>query len=781
MNTSPNCPDNNHFDPELNIVDDATISTTNLPTENNDALPLYSSLSVKKARDEVKAFILDYANNHIDYVLQMDKAKQHNQQQRKKHSQDTEALMTPPNKIAPAVVNSTVGIGKSYMIDEVTKLLCTENLPLVIVVQNHKLAKEYCERIPNAFEYFGRTQDFSEWKKPLAQHPGEKFICYKTEPVKQVNDKNHRPAHEFCPKCPHSAAWVLKNVEDDDKKYNIERRANAKNVLLEINLKLANVKPCHYLYEGLKEAHNARVLVMTAQAFSDSFAVFNYLNNLGERINNLPRLVIFDEKVKLSKEIPIKTPAVSQWIDLLIQLTTTLQSTIDRLSAYKKLSEEAREDLQDAEDLILLIPEIRAVFENFIESITKSSAQIQSEQIIALYQKVMAAGGFRGGTARWESVKFSQEGITIPLRALKTLALNLQGDTVRKADNCIYVYEITPGVEWAIEKGSTLFLDATASHTMRLLVESVNGSFFNKQVAQNMIVTRYTGFKYGKGRTESDNQAQENSRMEKEAKVFMRDLEAIAAQMPKDRSAAILTHKQILQYSSENHHSPTAAEDAAAAFHARTGVEVGWFNAHDRGQNNWCGKNLAIVGMEWIPTSVIAQEYAEDQAALQRVGVFLPKWDGKLSEADYLPTQPEVRAWFLDRCAGNIAQGIGRARAINETEKPLLIQLWGGIQSAEMDAALLKKGVVVNAHEPNTIHRTRKDWYNRGSDNDKIDQAAQMLKTVQHKASVRSIKEKLRVIGGKAGTDSISKRLKELIALGIIPPAQSGRPKNLGS
>lgn len=331
----------------------------------------------------------------------------------------------------------------------------------------------------------------------------------------------------------------------------------------------------------------------------------------------------------------------------------------------------------------------------------------------------------------------------------------------------LFAYETSPVIEWARDKGSVMFLDATMSQSMRRFIEAKGGAIHNATADQNMRVTRVTGRLYSRGDVRKDDYPAK-------ARARMDDIrQNIVPQL--DSPVAIITHKAYLKYSQEAHQADDAAEVAAQEFESATGIPIGWFGKHDRGLDSWGGRNIALVGMPLLSKESIAGAYACTRAAMIDCGIPMPEWDQVMdkekADADGppMPVIPEVRAWLVDEYAQGVAQAVGRNRAVNHPRgcKPLRVHLWGGLQTPEMDAALRRYGI--------TVHDRRRNP-NSGPgpkvDEGAVDAAIEMVLATGGRVSERNVRAALVGLRRSASTESIRARIRELRANGTIPTAE---------
>ncbi len=713
---------------------------------------MFNPSDVKQKRSAMNREMMEYYYRYSDQIDEIERVADHNrrQQERKNLGVQFEPLLAMPKPLPPILFDATVGLGKSNGISAVVKAALAAGLKVAIVVPTHELANEYCERIPNAYHYYGRQSKTQAEGKPTL----EKFICWQKEDADRAASKNHLPAQSICRVCPNAYAHVLENVADDE-----DRIDEARKYFKSRNMKAADHKPCRFLYDGLPEALSSSVVVITPDSFSDAMGFYQVKD--GARVTNkIQRLVIVDERISLTKEIDICTGAISGWLNSLDALTKHLAET-------KKNPE-----------LLKLLPMVEAAFKD-LSTATLYSSEINKAAILELRDKIKEVNGMYGNTASWERVDYQEDReFFIPLRALHTLAHNLEKGTVRKSKHKTHAYEVSQLLEWAIENGSTIFLDATTPLAMKKLIESVNGEYYDAHVVQNIQVTRFAGHLYARGNTRLKN-------YQKKSKGRIKELEKIASQLQKP--AAILTHKAWLKNSVDHHLSDGAAADAAELFFKSTGVRLGWFGAHDRGHNKWEGYNIAIVGLPLLSPDAIQAAYSGDRTALMTVGVNWPSWDGVSSEEDWpncvppLPIQSEVRDWLLDMYAATIAQAIGRTRAVNSIDNVIKIQIYGGLQTSEMDAALSVHGVVVDETIKDTIHLTREAYRNRGTDIAAIDRAINQLRQNGENPSRSTVRAELTRVGQSANDHVINARLSELRGARVLPPPTKGRPpKKIG-
>lgn len=702
-----------------------------------------------------------YFEKHRDYIARLDEAQQARSLAR------ASGEITPDLPRAPDLIGiqATVGLGKSRSVTSTAMACAAAGLPMVVLVPTHELADEYLRRFEAAgvaaCHYYGRQEPGN----PV----GEAWTCWKREAVETAGSRNHRPAQSLCRTCPHGLRVVAERGGDGGEK--------ALKWFKEHGKSPDKFEHCRFLFEALPAMLSAPILIMPVQSFSETAGVWQERDQITDAVvRQTQRLVIVDESIELAREIVIRTGDAAGWRDALPRVQEQVEKQIDFLSR-QELDEALRKELEQAMALRSLLPELDALFGDCAAAIARDK-QPDGPRILSLYDAARKAGGVIAGGARWERISFVNKGegdFHIPLRALAVLASNIRSGCLRTDTNHWAGYEVSPVVEWALQRGSTVFMDATMPLPMRVIIESSGGTVIEASAPQNHRVTRVNGYLYSRGQV-GPGEYQRN------AKSRMAEIARIAAQLPKP--AAILTHKASLKYSVDHCQHDDAATDARAEFEAETGVDIGWFGGHDRGHNAWAGRHLAIVGMPLLSPKAIASDYGVVRAALMQAGVAWPAWDGQTggegaeAQGVPLPSDSQVRAWLLDSYAQGVAQAVGRNRAVNHQGEPLTVQLWGGIDHPELDEALARHGIEIQERVANTLHKTLNEYRNRGTDMISIDQAIEAINQASHHTgicpSIASVRSMIVREGGKAADAAIAARLRTWRDEGKLPAAGKG-------
>jgi hypothetical protein len=717
------------------------------------------------ARAAMARVMRDYFEQYRGRIDAVDAARAENQR-RAPGQPKTPA----PAPLPPLGLFATVGLGKSQGVQAIAEAAYSKGLPVLILVPTHELAQPYFDQL----HQFGDAVRVYQGRRAPGDEPGNPgaHACYQIDPVAIAGDMNHRPAQSLCKKCAHGASGVIKFVTRDQMR--IQR---AQDLLKSYGLREQDVAPCQFLFKGLPDQMAAQIVIAPIQAFSEALATWREVDpETGFALRETQRLVLIDEHIPLSKEVPIHGADVAGWRRRLGGLQDSLRDRAAAIERKGELTEDEQADFEKIRALHDMIPQIDHAFSELGAAIAMDSlpGRRLSSELIDLHKRAAKLGGVVGGTAAWERIGFDAESneFHIPLRALSALADNLLQGTLRAGGQddedkaCLFSYETSPVVEWAQEHGSAVFMDATMGDDMQALIEKTGGYVYHASAAQNMRVTRYTGRLYARGDVRQAEEYRES------AKARMTELAQIAQGM--GRPAAIITHKAYLKYSADAWRTDEAAEQVAQGFQDETGVGIGWFGKHDRGLNIWSGHHIALVGMPLLSKAAIAGLYASTRNAMVNAGLGdqWPVWDGIMdkekpdAEGPPLPLMPSVRAWLMDTYAQGVAQAIGRNRAVNHDGEPLQVDFWGGIQSKEMDRVLLKYGITIHNRQLNPMSKTGPK-----PDEDAVQEAIDMILATGGRVSERAVRQALVGLQRKASNQAIRDCLREMREAGAVPGA----------
>ena len=249
--------------------------------------------------------------------------------------------------------------------------------------------------------------------------------------------------------------------------------------------------------------------------------------------------------------------------------------------------------------------------------------------------------------------------LVVPLRGIANLGSAIQAGTAWIQDGAIIA--TNSGTLWTqiLKRGGTL-LDATPSLRQREEVLAAGGSVHTIRAAEPMLrLTQFGPRLHGRGGLTPQ-------RLSKEAEAA-RD---VAGTDP------VITHRPI-----------------AAALNKEAGDgprQFGHWGRDHRAHNRWKeADRLVLWGLPLLSPNEQRIQYLSDRAALAAQGIDWPDWDGSASAGQVVPTdgwrirsaarlpiEPQARAWLLDRLAADVAQGVGRLRAVRRA-KPVTVEIYG--------------------------------------------------------------------------------------------------------
>lgn len=249
--------------------------------------------------------------------------------------------------------------------------------------------------------------------------------------------------------------------------------------------------------------------------------------------------------------------------------------------------------------------------------------------------------------------------LVVPLRGIENLGSAIEAGTAWIQDGVIIATNVGTLWKQILKRGGAL-LDATPSLRQREEALAVGGDVHTIRAAEPMLhITQFGPRLHGRGGLTP-------KRLNKE----VRAVREIAGDAP------VITHRPI-----------------AALLNKEKGDgqrQFGHWGRDHRAHNRWqSAKRLVLYGLPLLSPSEQRIQYLSDRAALAARGIDWPDWDGSASGgqvvptdgwlnryAARLPTEPQARAWLLDRLAADVAQGVGRLRAMRRTE-PVEVEVYG--------------------------------------------------------------------------------------------------------
>ncbi len=641
-------------------------------------------------------------------------------------------------RVPPLALAVTVGVGKSHAFAVAAVRAQRDGQPVLILVPTTQKVQEMISEIVSVggqpTEYKGRQGP----EKGVGPH-----TCWNPSAVEKAGAKNHSPARSICAECPHGMVAAARCGDP-------LRADPAANWLARNHIK-GDLEACRFLYEGLPAQMAGDLVVAPTAAFSEGLA--EWIAPDGRRVQ---RLVLVDETFDLGELVTIADNDLTTWIRSLI----ALREREERRAAH------AGEMADDSERLQWIYAQAEQAFRE-VKAASALGRLPDAEKIEEIYREAKPL--MAGGTARWERIRFNPEedDHAIPLRALTALRASLKAGVARALQDCgIQVYEKAPILEWAKRKGGVVFADATLPLALRVMIARWGGEIYSAEAPQNMRVTRIYGAKYTRGQPKRRG-------FRAYARSMIRDYEAWAQRLAQDQDnggwAFVVHMAHLVDYGRREADTRTKSEiaaDVAADFEVRTGVKIGWWGRHERGHNAWKGCNIGLFGMPLLGQDdrgggSLPQQYQLTRAALIMAGEDAFAWPRDVGELDFglegtgaipLPARTEVRRWLLDLYAADIAQAVGRARAAR-SERQIQVLIVGGVDTPDMDAALLGHGVVTDERAANNIHNSRRG--RPGTDCAAVASAIAALEEAEADVSKRSVAAELRRRGLPAGDGPI--------------------------
>ena len=666
--------------------------------------------------------------------------------------------------LAPLGFEVTTGGGKSHAAALAAAIAQALGVPVLILVPTLALADAYVQAIGEAG---GRAARYIARQSPEAVaadpelHP---WLCRQLEAVRVAGERNQRPAMSICRECPFGRAAEYRCGVH-------EREQRALQWFRAHGLDPMDYQSCDFLYNGLPRVKAAGIVVAHAAAFSEALAV---LKTDG---GSVQRLVIVDEAIGLGKLVVAGQKSIEQWIKRIAAIRARALADIAKWRDIPSMS--------DDRALWSSIIDLCDVADDVYRRLSAALALRQAPDLHALQRllsETKRAEQIHAGVAAWERVARVGEHsdtYSIPLRALSALVASMRAGVARALPTAIEFFEPSPILQWAKERGSVIFLDATMPAVMRAIIDQLGGRTVRAIARQNLLLTRTVGCSYSRGIVGREGFAAH-------ARAIWQDLEAAAAS-PSGGAWAQIGHLAHIVHAgsaacgidvdAERKAGRTTADIAAqvaSAFQAQHGVALGWWGRHDRGHNDWTGRHLRVFGLPLLGMQAgddgeaggsLVAEWRLARAAAIVAECDPGDWPEDVGEMDHvqgrppLPIDPHVRDWLIDRYAGDIIQAIGRTRAARSAHV-IRVELWGGIDCEEMDQALARHGLTVEARWPNEVHRTERGRPRQGGA-EAIQAAIEAVRQGGARVTERAVAGALRAAGAGAANAEIRAAVRD--------------------
>ena len=280
--------------------------------------------------------------------------------------------------------------------------------------------------------------------------------------------------------------------------------------------------------------------------------------------------------------------------------------------------------------------------------------KIEHADFVRLGQKIPPAARVLDATALEKVVGVWGEDRVIPLAWIKTLAKAIEAGTawLRVKKNGVDIIGTNPTELWTrfLTKGGIL-LDATCTRMDEIL--QAGGLVIDLRAAEpHLHVAQYGTRLHGKG---------DSGRSEKGRKRLAQEARELLAVMGNDPNVVVITHKALAAFMKDE--------------------RVRHWGTH-KGHNDWKDRTRLILwGLPLMNANDQIVGYKTYRAAMAVRGIDLPDWNGErvrdwvetdgwqIFPAAALPAVKEARDWLLREMNADIAQAIGRLRAVWATER----------------------------------------------------------------------------------------------------------------
>ena len=516
----------------------------------------------------------------------------------------------------PTIVRVTPGVGKTHQMIETVR---DSDQPFLILCPTLDQAREVAAQIPGARLHKGRDGD----------------NCKRFVTVSALTERRRAPHAQACLTCEHGA------VDSED--------------------------PCAYM-PALRASVYSRVVVAAHGAGAEDSLLYSYCPDPAGDANALTdRRIACDESPAVNIETKIESGHVAEWRAGVARAEALLDTEETRIAGEITLAARFGQDTANAQGRLRALEKARAwvraiapELDGLALALAAAPADRGLHPMTGFDAFVKLAGKVPPGARHIDAtlvesvdLRYAQPPI-IPLKAIETLGTALTNGTAFFEQGAIIC--ITTGALWKQIIGRDgLLLDATPSGRRAAEVEAVGGVVVTVRARQPQLHTIQRGPRlHGRGGLIGNT-------LTREAKAVLQ----IA-----DEGAVVITHKPI-----------TREVD---------NPRTGHWGRHHKAHNDWQNEDrLVLYGLPLLPPRDQRLQYLADRAALAAVGVEWADWDGSASagqvvetdgwrirSAARLPTEPQARAWLLDRLAADVAQGIGRLRAVRRT-RPVTVEIYG--------------------------------------------------------------------------------------------------------
>jgi hypothetical protein len=616
-----------------------------------------------------------------------------------------------PPKLAPLLIESTTGIGKTFNAAPVIARAVQQlDIPVLIVVRDHQLAAEFEGKLKqagvNAHRYYGRTPPLQNWTPSEGRpHPGPEWVCQKFETIPKIAAENHRPAVSLCRNCEHGMSRELfKAVARGD----AEKEETCKKWFDKFSLNSSDVAPCRWL-DALYNTLQQQVVIIPAQSFSDKMTAQITDSKTNE---TRPRLVIIDESGPAGTQIRVEAKDIIGWLNNIDAGVKHVAEIMAQESAKQARPSPLAEELGLVLKGLGLAKSTLEICSAELGAAGNKKAQLSDKGLEALrslhlnYGKVLMASG----TARWEQVvrlkvTQDQDEFSIPLRATSAILASARAGVVKIDRGAIVAHEIAPALEFlSAGKFGGVLMDATPSRATRTVIDRAGGIIKKIIAPQNLKIVRHPQYYWGRG------DVRKRTQHEEVARRSVGDALTLIRENFHEKhvcEVGVITHKAWLN------------EDTLNKF--PEAENWGWWGADHIGTDRFKHMDLAIFGSPLPSVDALRVLYSIDRAVVAQLGVDWPEWDDEAQHMELqeaagkelveckfpLPRDETCRAWVLDYVLCNVTQAIGRVRGASWFgDRPLEVHVFGGVPLVGLEG----HGLRVDEYRWERVRPTRKEW-----------------------------------------------------------------------
>lgn len=592
-------------------------------------------------------------------------------------------LNPKPNSVSGA--QCTVGVGKTYTLQELFKDITQSRKNVTIVAKDRQQCKNYEDS--GAFWRHGRenTEEgfVNPWHCPKAEAGGNvQRLAEKEQRLQQMCKGGH---------CEHGNVLAL---EKSRKK---GREPDHKIIrFFQEHPELIYSEPCGFFdHISLSQIYDIRVVTAAGLAQADMSTV------IGKDVD----AIVVDESLTWSHSQFLDVPGIRKYIE-------TLQGFLAQLD----------DDSEEKKALELPI----AVFSELSEKLGKQSGSAPKGEYQPISFDVENLANNltkltdKNGVAAWEQPHWLRwlELVQSPLKTLAAIKDGIEADSLSIVDGKLHITYLHPVLSYARKKGiPIIILDATLDATAQSICTEIKHIVATPNVEY---VCDPRWFFSAKKDDES---------LSKEMKKAL----ATRAKLEKTtgRESYIICRKTLALYMISRLQKIGEDEFLSAPreqqWSLSLDLRIGWWGWHDAAMDDWKGLNGLLWGQMPTPDEVQLQHFADHRAALMLLGVEsnLPLPDNKWTRGQEvrtgdhmqlsmvrLPEQPEVRVWLLRRVSNQRIQAAGRSRAVCHPQKMTIWQCGGypvtGLAEHGIRPVYQRLVPGMCADEVGTIHHARR-------------------------------------------------------------------------